>query len=112
MAAKEYKAGTLLIQEEQALTALHVVAKGSIRATFPGGEYYLSKGDVIGVCEVFSDSHFISYYVVEDAVIASYPCSRRCHHRKASWKRNKRVVAYRAVSVPLPAQLLLSVHAG
>ncbi|MBO5209836.1 MAG: hypothetical protein J6B68_10930 [Lachnospiraceae bacterium] len=75
MAAKEYKAGTLLIQEEQALTALHVIAKGSIRATFPGGEYYLSKGDVIGVCEVFSDSHFISYSVVEDAVIASYPCN-------------------------------------
>ncbi len=75
MAAKEYKAGTLLIQEEQALTALHVIAKGSVRAIFPGGEYYLSKGDVIGVCEVFSDSHFISYQVVEDAVIASYPCS-------------------------------------
>lgn len=75
MAAKEYKAGTLLIQEEQALSALHVIAKGSIRATFPGGEYYLSKGDVVGVCEVFSDSHFISYSVVEDAVIASYPCN-------------------------------------
>ena len=75
MAAKEYKAGTTLIQEEQSLTALHVIAKGSIRASFPGGEYYLSKGDVIGVCEVFSDSHFISYNVAEDAVIASYPCN-------------------------------------
>ncbi|MBQ6807216.1 MAG: hypothetical protein IJO97_07305 [Lachnospiraceae bacterium] len=75
MAAKEYKAGTTLIQEEQSLTALHVIAKGSIRASFPGGEYYLSKGDVIGVCEVFSDSHFISYSVAEDAVIASYPCN-------------------------------------
>ncbi|MDD6810310.1 MAG: hypothetical protein PUD93_00330 [Lachnospiraceae bacterium] len=75
MAAKEYKAGTLLIQEEQALTALHVIAKGSIHATFPGGEFYLSKGDVIGVCEVFSDSHFISYRVAEDAIIASYPCN-------------------------------------
>ena len=62
MAKKEYKAGTLLIQEEQALTALHVIAKGSIRATFPGGEYYLQR-NVIGVCEVFSDSHFI-YSVV------------------------------------------------
>lgn len=75
MAAKEYKAGTLLIQEEQALTALHVIAKGSIRAAYPGGEFYLSKGDVIGVCEVFSDSHFFSYSVAEDAILASYPCN-------------------------------------
>ncbi len=74
MAAKEYKAGTILIHEEQSLNALHLIGKGSVCATFPGGEFYLTKGDFIGVCEVFSDSHFISYKISEDAVIASYPC--------------------------------------
>lgn len=54
MAVKEFPAGTQLIQSEQNLTALHVIAKGSVRASYPGGTFYLKKGDVIGVCEVFS----------------------------------------------------------
>ena len=53
MAVKEFPAGTQLIQSGQNLSALHVIAKGSVRATYPGGEFYLSKGDVIGVCEIF-----------------------------------------------------------
>lgn len=77
MAAKEFPAGTLLIQSEQPITALHVIAKGSVRATYPGGEFYLSKGDVIGVCELFYDSHFISYTTEEATTIASYQYSER-----------------------------------
>ena len=61
MAAKEFPAGTQLIQSEQPINALHVIAKGTVKAAYPGGEFYLSKGDVIGVCELFYDSHFISY---------------------------------------------------
>lgn len=53
MAVKEFPAGTQLIQSEQNLTALHVVAKGSVCASYPGGTFYLKKGDVIGVCEIF-----------------------------------------------------------
>ncbi|MCM1038004.1 MAG: cyclic nucleotide-binding domain-containing protein [Ruminococcus sp.] len=75
MAVKEYTAGSLLIQSEQALTALYVIAKGSVRATYPGGEFYLQKGDVIGVCELFYDSYFITYHAVEDTALASYSCT-------------------------------------
>lgn len=75
MAVKEYPSGTLLIQSEQALTALHVITKGSVRASYPGGEFYLRKGDVIGVCELNYDSHFITYQTVEDTALASYPCT-------------------------------------
>lgn len=53
MAVKEFPAGTQLIQSGQNLTALHVIAKGTVRATYPGGEFYLYKGDVLGVCEIF-----------------------------------------------------------
>ena len=75
MAAKEFPAGTQLVQSEQPLNAIHVIARGTVKATYPGGEFYLQKGDVIGVCELFYDMHFISYQVEENAVIASYACS-------------------------------------
>ncbi|MDE7132720.1 MAG: hypothetical protein K2O65_13130 [Lachnospiraceae bacterium] len=73
MAVKEFPAGTLLVQSEQAINALHVIAKGTVRATYPGGEFYLYKGDVIGVCELFFDSHFITYQTEEPSSVASYP---------------------------------------
>lgn len=75
MAVKEFPAGTQLIQSEQNLNALHVIAKGSVRVSFPGGTFYLKKGDVIGVCELYYGSHFISYETEEPTGIASYPCT-------------------------------------
>ncbi len=36
MAVKEFPAGSQLIQSEQAIAALHVIAKGSVRASYPG----------------------------------------------------------------------------
>ena len=77
MAAKEFPAGIQLIQSEQPINALHVIAKGSVKATYPGGEFYLGKGDVIGVCELFYDSHFISYTTEEATTIASYQYSEK-----------------------------------
>lgn len=75
MAVKEFPLGTVLIQSEQPISALHLITKGSVRATYPGGEFYLGKGDVIGVCELAYDSYFISYQAVEDTAIASYACT-------------------------------------
>lgn len=75
MAVKEFPAGTLIIQSEQNVSALHVIAKGAVHASYPGGEFYLSKGDVIGVCELNYDSHFINYQATEDTTLASYSCS-------------------------------------
>lgn len=73
MAVKEFPAGTILVQSEQAITSLRVIAKGTVRATYPGGEFYLSKGDVIGICELFYGSYFITYHAEETVSIASYP---------------------------------------
>lgn len=75
MAVKEFPAGAQLIQSGQNLTALHVIAKGSIRATYPGGFFYLKKGDVIGICEIFFGSHLFAYETEEPSGIASYPCT-------------------------------------
>lgn len=75
MAAKEYSSGAVLVQSEQAISALHVITKGTVHASYPGGEFYLHKGDVIGVCELFYDSHFITYRAVDDTALASYSCT-------------------------------------
>lgn len=75
MAVKEFSAGTTLIQSEQSITALHVITKGTVRATYPGGVFYLNKGDVIGVCELYFGSYFITYQTDEATSIASYPYS-------------------------------------
>lgn len=75
MAVKEFPAGTLLIQSEQNLTALHVIARGSVCASYPGGTFYLQKGDVIGICELFFGSYFISYRTEEPTAISSYACT-------------------------------------
>lgn len=75
MSVKEYSMGALLMQSEQPLTALHVITKGTVRASYPGGEFYLQKGDVIGVCELFYDSYFITYQAAEDnTALAAYSC--------------------------------------
>lgn len=75
MAVKEFPAGTILAQSGQTISALHLITKGTVRATFPGGEYYLYKGDVIGVCELFYGSYFITCEAEDAVSIASYAYS-------------------------------------
>ena len=75
MAVKEYPAGTILAQSGQTITALHVITKGTVRAAYPGGEYYLTKGDVIGVCGLFYNSYWNTYQAEDDVSIASYAYS-------------------------------------
>ena len=75
MAVKEFPAGTVLIQSGQSITALHMIVKGTVRATYPGGEFLLSRGDFIGTCELFFGSYFITYRAKEAVSIASYAYS-------------------------------------
>ncbi len=77
MALMEYPAGTTLFQSEQPISALHIIMKGTVRAAYPGGEYYLSKGDVIGVCDLSFDTYFVSYIAEEATALAPCPCSGR-----------------------------------
>ncbi len=63
-----YKAG-------QPLTALHLITSGRVRVQYPGGEFQLGKGDVIGLCEIDSEVHFLSYTTVDDINMLTYPYS-------------------------------------
>lgn len=75
MAVKDFPAGTVLVQSGQPISALHVITKGTVCATYPGGEFYLYKGDVIGVCELFYGSYLMTYRADEEVSIASYAYS-------------------------------------
>ena len=61
-----YKAG-------QPLTALHLITSGTVRVYSPTGEYLIGKGDVIGICEICSEVHFLAYETVEAVHIMNYP---------------------------------------
>jgi len=61
-----YKAG-------QPLTALHLITNGRVRVFSPTGEYLIGKGDMIGICEICSEVHFLGYETVEAVHIINYP---------------------------------------
>lgn len=67
------KKGTKIYTYSQPMTALHLITGGKVAAFYPGGQLTLVKGDVIGITELCSEIHFLSYIVLEDAVILNYP---------------------------------------
>lgn len=67
--------GLTVYESGQPMTALHLITSGKITVSYPGGTYQLGKGDVIGVCEICSEVHFLGYMVAEDATILTYSFS-------------------------------------
>ena len=57
----------------QPLTVLHLITSGKVRVFSPTGEYTIGKGDVIGICEICSEVHFLGYETVEAVHIMNYP---------------------------------------
>ena len=55
------------------MTVLHLITQGTVQAEYPGGTYQLKKGDVIGICEICSEIHFLGYTALEDSMILTYP---------------------------------------
>ncbi len=75
MAGITLEKGKAIYTYGQPMTALHLITAGKVRADYPGGSYTLSKGDVIGICEICSEIHFMSYTVTETTTLLSYPLS-------------------------------------
>ena len=76
MAIKEFPAGEILFQSEQPVTSIHLITRGTVQATYPGGSFQLTKGDVIGICELHLGSYYIAYQTTEPVSLAPYPCSK------------------------------------
>lgn len=56
----------------QPMKALYLITQGRVKVQCPGGSYQIGTGDVIGICEICSDSHFLGYTTLEDTSLASY----------------------------------------
>lgn len=75
MAGITIEKGKKIYNYGQPLTALHLITKGNVQVLYPGGSYQLGKGDVLGICEICSEIHFLSYVTTEEVTILTYPVS-------------------------------------
>lgn len=65
--------GKVIYQNGDPITELHLILKGTVQVEFSGGTYQLKKGDVIGVSEICSEIHFLSYTAIEESAVLTYP---------------------------------------
>ncbi len=75
MAGNIVEKSTTICLREQPMTALHLITQGRVKAEYPGGSYQLGTGDVIGICEICSEVHFLGYTTLEDTTIMTFPLS-------------------------------------
>lgn len=73
MAAKAIIKDSIIFQSGQPVDELYLIASGQVRASFPGGEFLLGKGDVIGLCDLYYGVHSFTYQALEDTQIGVYP---------------------------------------
>ncbi len=71
--AKEFKSGTVICQSGHKIESLYMIAKGTVRAVYSGGEFFLDKGDIIGLSALQHDSYIFSYIASDDVTVASFP---------------------------------------
>lgn len=75
MAENNLEKGAVLYTNGHPMTALHLITSGKVTVSYPGGTYNLGKGDIIGVCEICSEIHFLTYTATEDTNFITYPFS-------------------------------------
>ncbi len=73
MAGSILEKGKKIYSCGQPMAALHIITKGRVQASYPGGTYMLIEGDVIGICEICSEVHFVDYVALTDITVMSYP---------------------------------------
>lgn len=73
MAGITLEKGKRIYRSGQPMTAIHLLTKGQVEVEYPGGTYRLGKGDVIGICEICSEVHFLGYVTQTEATILTYP---------------------------------------
>ncbi len=75
MAGNTIEKSKTIALREQPMTALHLITQGRVQAEYPGGTYQLGVGDVIGICEICSEVHFLGYTALENTTVMTFPLS-------------------------------------
>ncbi len=75
MAAISIKKDQFLFHDGDSVNEVYLILTGSFSVSFPGGSYTLSKGEVIGICELTNTSHITACRALADASVLVYPVS-------------------------------------
>lgn len=73
MTTKEISQGELIYTGDKKLLNLYLIVRGSASASYPGGEFTLRSGDVIGLCDADFDTAYIEYQAKEKLSVLAYP---------------------------------------
>ena len=73
MAGNTLEKGKAIYTYGQPMTAVHLITGGKVDVRYPGGSYQIGKGDIIGICEICSEIHYLEYTAAEDTAILTYP---------------------------------------
>ena len=67
------KSGKMFIITGHSIDKIYIIKSGQMRVQCDGGSYEIGAGDVIGICEAFSEVHFLTYTASADTVVYAYP---------------------------------------
>ncbi|MGP1433185.1 MAG: cyclic nucleotide-binding domain-containing protein [Catonella sp.] len=67
------KAGDVIATAGRSINKMWIIKSGRVRVEGAGGSYELGPGDVVGICEVFLEVHFLTYVAIEDTETYMYP---------------------------------------
>ena len=67
------KAGETFTTAGRSIDKIWIIKSGKVKVECDGGSYELGPGDVIGVCEVFLEVHFLTYVALEETTAYIYP---------------------------------------
>lgn len=77
MVTKEVEKNKYICIEGSPLDAIHIIASGSVKASFQGFDIILKKGDIIGLCDLAFDSNFFTYSTIEKCSFVSFPIKNK-----------------------------------
>ena len=69
MAQTEYKAGSVIFREGEPIDQLSLITKGEVEASLPGSTFRLEKADMIGLCDIGSGTHSLTYTAISDTSV-------------------------------------------
>lgn len=72
MAMKEFPAGTLIYGSSEEFNKLYIIARGSVLASYKGGEFVLKNGDVIGLADINYRETILEYKALEKCTVMEY----------------------------------------
>ncbi len=73
MAMKEIAPGTVIYESGQVYDKLLLIVRGSVRASFPSGNFLLKNGDIVCLADINSYRTSLKYETVEKTTVMEYP---------------------------------------